>query len=206
MAEPTRTTTRRRRGSDTRQRLIRAAQEVFARQGYDRATVDEIVRAAGFSKGAFYVHFDGKEDLFWEMLEERIARQQEAFRQAVNPSQPTFTNVRTILAAVFALVKEDTQWRAMSMEFGAHAMRNERVRQRLGEMYARWRSLVEETLRIGQEAGRVRTDLDVAFMALVLMATVEGSIIQSCIDPERTRLEELVEPLSRTLSEWLSPR
>lgn len=196
----------RRRGRETRQLLIKAAQAVFARQGYDRATVDAIVREAGFSKGAFYVHFQGKEDLFWEMLEERISRQQEAFRQAVDPSRPTDHNVRTILANVFALVREDAQWRAMFMEFGAHAMRNDRVRQRLGEMYRRWRTLIEETLRTAQETGQVRRDIDIGFMASVLMAAVEGSIMQACMAPDSVRLDELAEPLSRTLAEWLSPR
>jgi len=41
-------------------------------------------------------------------------------------------------------------------------------------------------------------------MATVLVATVEGSIIQSHLDPKAIRLEEMVEPLTRTLSEWLT--
>ena len=52
---------RRRRRAETRQRLTDAALGVFARNGYERATVDEIVREAGFSKGAFYVHFEAKD-------------------------------------------------------------------------------------------------------------------------------------------------
>jgi len=77
-----------RRGEDTRRRLMEAALGVFARNGYERATVDEIVREAGFSKGAFYVHFEAKEDIFWAMLEERINRQQKAFREAAGPALP----------------------------------------------------------------------------------------------------------------------
>ena len=86
---------------------MEAATGVFARSGFDRATLDEIVREAGFSKGAFYVHFESKEDLFWAMLEERISRQQEAFRQAVDHTRPVADNVRTILSAVFGLLGED---------------------------------------------------------------------------------------------------
>ena len=71
---------KRRSRGETRQRLLDSALAVFARNGYERATVDEIVREAGFSKGAFYVHFESKEDLFWEMLQERIDAQQEMFR------------------------------------------------------------------------------------------------------------------------------
>src|SRR3972149_2635016 len=120
---------RRRRREETRGRLMEAATAVFARSGFDRATVDEIVREAGFSKGAFYVHFESKEDLFWAILEERISRQQDAFRRAVEHAQPVADNVRTILNGVFGLLREGSLWGSLFMEFGAHASRNEKVRQ-----------------------------------------------------------------------------
>src|SRR3989338_4184811 len=94
---------RRRKREETRGRLMEAAIGVFARSGFDRATVDEIVREAGFSKGAFYVHFESKEDLFWAMLEERISRQLEAFRLGVDYEKPVGASVRTILNGVFGL-------------------------------------------------------------------------------------------------------
>jgi AcrR family transcriptional regulator len=184
---------------------MEAALGVFARSGYDRATVDEIVRQAGFSKGAFYVHFESKEDLFWAMLEERISRQQEAFRQAVEHTQPLADNVRTILSGVFGLLREDPQWGSLYVEFAAHASRNEKVRQRLAAMYQRWRELIVEILSASRDAGRTRKDIDLPFVATLLIATVEGSVMQSHLAPETVRLEEIVEPLTRTLSEWLAP-
>jgi AcrR family transcriptional regulator len=196
---------RRRRGQQTRGRLMEAATGVFARSGFDRATVDEIVREAGFSKGAFYVHFESKEDLFWAMLEDRISRQQEALRKAVDHSKPIEANVRTILRAVFGLLGEDPLWGSLFMEFHAHAARNEMVRQRLATMYKRWREMVVDILEASRAAGRMRKDADLSFMATVLIATVEGSVIQSHLAPGTISLERMVEPLTRTLSEWLAP-
>jgi len=49
-------------------RLIEAARRVFLERGLDRAKVEEITRAAGLSKGAFYLHFESKEDAFKEIL------------------------------------------------------------------------------------------------------------------------------------------
>ena len=183
---------------------MQAAASVLARSGFDRATIDDIVREAGFSKGAFYVHFESKENLFWEMLEDRISRQQEALRQAVDHSKPMEDSLRTILHAVFGLVREDPLWGSLSMEFGAHAARNEEVRRRLVKMYERWRDLIVEILSASRDAGRMRKDADLNFMATLLIATVEGSIVQSRLVPESVRLEELVEPLTRTLAEWLT--
>ena len=48
----------------TRERILHAALEVFARKGYHRAVVDDIVRASDTSKGAVYHHFPNKEALF----------------------------------------------------------------------------------------------------------------------------------------------
>ncbi|MFD1381731.1 TetR family transcriptional regulator [Fodinicurvata halophila] len=53
----------------TRDALIVAARKEFARQGYANASVDDIVRLADVTKGAFYHHFAGKEDLFLRVFE-----------------------------------------------------------------------------------------------------------------------------------------
>src|SRR3989337_4325952 len=184
MTIPVRDPLRRRRREETRGRLMEAAIAIFARSGFDRATVDEIVREAGFSKGAFYVHFESKEDLFWAMLEERISRQQETFRRAVGHTQPLADNVRMILSGVFGLLREDPLWGSLFPEFGAHALRNEKVRQRLAAMYLRWRELIAQILSEGRRAGRIRTGIDVKLIGTVPIPAVEGSIMQSRLAPE----------------------
>jgi len=184
---------------------MEAALSICARNGYERATVDEIVREAGFSKGAFYVHFESKEDLFWAMLEERLARQQEAFRQTLDPSVPLSDNVRTVLRGIFGLHLQDPLWSAMFMEFAAHAARDERVRKKLAAMYTSWRTFAVEALNGALEAGAVRPDIVPEFVASLLIAIVEGTIMQSRLAPEHVRLEQMIEPLSRLLGDWLEP-
>ncbi len=203
MVSTTEAIPRRRRREETRQRLMEAALGVFARNGYERATVDEIVRDAGFSKGAFYVHFEAKEDIFWAMLEERISRQQEAFREAADTTLPVAKNLQLILSSLFALAHEEPQWSALFMEFVAHASRNQRVREKLAAMYRSWRSFAVETLIAGREAGLVRQDIDVEFVASILVAVVEGIIMQSRLSADSFKLEAMAEPLSRLLAEWL---
>src|SRR3954447_14766290 len=57
---------------EAREALLAAALRVFASRGYGQAGVDEIAAAAGYSKGALYWHFSGKEDLLLALLEERV--------------------------------------------------------------------------------------------------------------------------------------
>ena len=206
MATPAAPVTKKRRREETRQKLLDSAFSVFATHGYERATVDEIVRDAGFSKGAFYVHFESKEDLFWAMLEGRIDYLQDTMRDALDTTQSVADNERRILEAIFALDKKDKHWPALFVEFVAHAARNERVREKLHEMYRRWHRFTVEMLEEGRQAGRVRTDIDIKFMASVTMALIEGSLMQSRLAPKSVSLDEMVEPMARLLGDWLEPQ
>ncbi|MEO8457613.1 MAG: TetR/AcrR family transcriptional regulator [Chloroflexota bacterium] len=202
----TTTTPRKRRSrEETRQKLLESAMQVFARNGYERATVDEIVREAGFSKGAFYVHFETKEDLFWEMLEERIASQQDMFRQTLDSTLSVAENERRILEQAFNM-NAHPLGPAVILEFTAHGMRNEKVRDQLARMYERWHSFVVETLERGQELGIVRKDVDVKLLASTMMALFEGSTIQSHFAPADLRLDRKVADLSALIAELISAK
>src|ERR687892_922150 len=67
-----RTRAARAQGREGREELLAAALRVFARRGYRQAGVDEIAAEAGYSKGALYWHFSGKEELLMALLDERI--------------------------------------------------------------------------------------------------------------------------------------
>jgi AcrR family transcriptional regulator len=198
-------TKKRRDRGETRQRLLASALSVFARNGYERATVDEIVREAGFSKGAFYVHFESKDDLFWEMLQERIEKQQELFRQAIDVSLSVEENEKRVLRVVFG-ANDDPLGPAVFLEFSAHGMRNPKVQERLSEMYGRWHSFVSETLTAGREMGLVRDDIDISLLASAIMAIMEGGMIQSHLAPEHLRLNRRMDDFARLLSELIKPR
>src|SRR3954465_11935296 len=61
---------------DRRTELLHSARAVFAKKGYDEATVSEIVNRAGVAQGTFYLYFPGKEALagaFAEIVSERFA-------------------------------------------------------------------------------------------------------------------------------------
>ena len=64
----------------TRERLIDAAARVFARRGYHAATLAEVAREAGYSTGAVYSNFSGKEDLFLALADRQVAGRGEQAR------------------------------------------------------------------------------------------------------------------------------
>ena len=66
---PTRTT-KAEQSEATRAALMDAARGLFAERGYPAVATEEIVRAAGVTRGALYHHFDGKEELFAAVYEQ----------------------------------------------------------------------------------------------------------------------------------------
>lgn len=53
-----------RRGEKTREKILKTALKLFSEKGYDKVTVDEIVKKSSTSKGSFYQHFSAKSDIF----------------------------------------------------------------------------------------------------------------------------------------------
>ncbi len=53
----------------TRRKLLEAAENIFARDGFEAARLEDIAASAGYTRGAFYANFDGKEDIFFALLE-----------------------------------------------------------------------------------------------------------------------------------------
>src|SRR5947208_10158211 len=75
--------TREQSKAHTRERLLEAARSVFASSGFHGAAVEEIAAEAGFSTGALYSNFDGKEDLFLALMERELEENAREITQAV---------------------------------------------------------------------------------------------------------------------------
>ena len=73
---------------ETRTRLLESAAELFARGGYEGASVDLIAESAGYSKGAFYSNFGSKEAIFLELLDAHKRREIEALGQLLAQDIP----------------------------------------------------------------------------------------------------------------------
>ena len=56
----------------TRRKLLEAAEQIFARDGYEAARLEDIAAPAGYTRGAFYANFESKEDIFFALLEQWV--------------------------------------------------------------------------------------------------------------------------------------
>jgi AcrR family transcriptional regulator len=82
----------------TKIELLRAAEATFAERGLAAAKVEEITARAGVSKGAFYLHFDSKEECFREIVESFLARMASCLEPPPAPADEEFQTAEQILA------------------------------------------------------------------------------------------------------------
>lgn len=88
-----------RRKDDRPGEIVAAAVEVFAEKGFALAKLDEIAARAGVSKGALYLYFDTKEDIFRAVVREAVAPNIDAMRATAQAYDGSFAEIAPVILA-----------------------------------------------------------------------------------------------------------
>ncbi|HVE67307.1 MAG TPA: TetR/AcrR family transcriptional regulator [Solirubrobacteraceae bacterium] len=192
-----RTRAARAEGRAARDELLSAALRVFARRGYREAGVDEIAAEAGYSKGALYWHFAGKEELLGALLEERIdapLRDRVALLASAPPEQDMSVEATREFARQ---LEEQREAMLLEREYWALAIRDPDLRAR----YAARQTELREALAAGMEArarhlGTTELGIPPADVARIVMSIIGGLAIDELVEPGSVRPELLGEALA----------
>ena len=176
--------TRKERQGETRERLLRSAARVFARRGFQAASVDEIAADAGFTKGAVYANFDSKEDLFLAMLDERFDGRRAAIEQIAASGEEPEDQVRAGGAEFAAYLTADREWERLFLEMAAHAGRDDRFREALVARYRDLRAVIAGVhARRAEELG-LQPPVPVEQIAWMVFAMGNGFALEQLLEPE----------------------
>ena len=120
--------TRTERSEQTRSELVDAAREVFLRSGFHGASLDEISAEAGYTTGAVYSRFAGKDALFLAVLDDHVDRRLRLYLDAAT-SAPDFESAcRELGRSAIAAGRREPGWTPLLMEFWTHAARRDDLR------------------------------------------------------------------------------
>jgi AcrR family transcriptional regulator len=127
------------RRAETRQRLLDAAEELFAERGVDGSSVDAIAERAARTSGAVYDHFGGKEGLLFALLEGWV----DDVAVVITAELATATTLDQRLASLWRNVSDpptgDGRWIALEHELWTYAIRSPAAREHLTRRYrAAW--------------------------------------------------------------------
>jgi AcrR family transcriptional regulator len=171
------------RRAKTRERLLNAAREVFAREGFGRSTVEQVCEAAGFTRGAFYSNFNSLDELFLEMWAQESAQMLSRLQEVADDDVSEVRDVQSGVERVLAVLPVDASWFQITSEFTAHAVRTPGL---ASVMAAREEAIQEALLPvIDGLLGRInRRVTDRAALGRSLVAAYDGTLTQLAVEPD----------------------
>ena len=137
-------------------RLLAAATRLFAQKGFDRTSVQEIVVAAGVTKGAMYHYFDSKDDLLSEIYGRVLRAQTEQLEKVAVTEAPVGERLRRACSDVVVSTIENLDDTTIFLQSMHQLSPDKRmaVRAERRKYHERFRALIEE----GQTSGEFRVD------------------------------------------------
>lgn len=181
----------------SKEKIIHAAMDLFAQQGYRGATLSEIARAADLTEPGLLHHFPSKNHLLMAVLAERDRLDKERFDlSGMDNEGDLFSSVLNLvehnetvpgLVQLFTtLVAESVQEQHPGHEF--FKLRYQRVC-----------AQVIDTLRAGQQRGTVRADIAPEDLAVMIYAMMDGLQVQWLYEPEKVDMARLFEKFIQLL-------
>jgi AcrR family transcriptional regulator len=165
----------------TRSQVLDAAEHLFLEKGFRATSVQEIAGLAGFTTGAVYSSFNGKDGLFLAVAERRLEAQREVWRQALASATDSH-NTAEAMGTALALAMPEPAWSAVFFEFLSYATRDEELRREMGRGYSGAVDQVEDILNhVGLDAGLPRERL-----AVIIAALMQGLAVMWFADPSST--------------------
>ncbi|HYH59869.1 MAG TPA: TetR/AcrR family transcriptional regulator [Thermoleophilaceae bacterium] len=167
----------------TRTCLVVAAAKVFSRRGYDKASLDEVAEEAGFTKGAVYSNFKGKEDLFLATIDAHFEERLAAVKRVMGEEPDERGTAHAVGMEYMQQLNSDPEYFRLFFEFWAYAQRNPAVKRKFLPRVQRFRAALAEVFDAKTEQG---FDLPVPTeqLAAMLIAMGAGVAMERELDPE----------------------
>ena len=157
--------------SKTRERLIEVARELFAHKGLEATTMNDIAAASGRGRRTLYTYFRNKEEIYYAVIEEELARLSQNMTAVLDmdvpPEEKLFKLIYTHLQTIRETVARNGSLRA---EFFRNIWMVEKVRRAFDEEEHR---VLTAILQQGVDAGRFRV-MHVGLMSDIIHCTIKG--------------------------------
>lgn len=153
-----------------KERLVEVSLQLFEEHGYNHVTVNDIVQAAGSSKGGFYHYFTSKDQLLYEIHDVFITY---VIRDSERICEEYDTPVARLVQMLVSFTKVFDMYQPHIRVFYQESQSlPERYHPEMKAKRRRYREILEEVIREGQETGDFRKELPVTIVALSITGMV----------------------------------
>lgn len=173
------------RTEDRRQQILMAAFKAFTENGYDKTSMDEIVRMSGLSKGTLYWYFKSKQELYAGVLSMVMEGYQEAFDQALEETtgQNAADRLRAIVQQTQHEVIDNPQFTALITDFFTQAWQLEFIQGAFTQFYHTFMESLSQIIQQGIDEGLFR-QVDPYQTASAFVGSLDGIMLQTLLDHE----------------------
>jgi TetR/AcrR family transcriptional repressor of nem operon len=182
------------RGEATRQRIIRAACELFHKQGYVATSPDEIIELSGTGKGQFYHYFKSKEGLIHEVLLERL-REVKAGTRSFNREIGSWRELEDWFAAYIELQKSFSMTRGCPFGTIANELTegDELIRQDINLIFESIKANLATFFIKEKAVGRLAREASAERLADFCIATIQGALLLGKVSRDSRPAEAAVQ-------------
>jgi AcrR family transcriptional regulator len=166
-----------------RQEILMAALSAFAEKGYDKTTIEDIVRLSGLSKGTLYWYFANKQAIFAGLVQMVFDGLWVTFevtlQQTVNDPPPR--RLRRLLNGIEPAIDESQEWIGLYADFFNQAWQQPPLREIFRREYNRYIEAIEAILQQGMDDGYF-IEVDPSLTARMLVGALDGLWFQQILE------------------------
>jgi AcrR family transcriptional regulator len=173
--------------------ILDGAAGVFAQKGYQQTTIDDIATSLKMSKGAIYLYFKTKEDLYVSVLETIYERRFVTLSTAYEENDSITVKFEKIMNRLGSLVNHDDYvFIRLSLEGYLESEHIPRLQTIKTESHQHFYNFINGLLQEGQLSGQINRDLNLPSVTAAIMAVADGLMLHSLVEswginPERVR-------------------
>lgn len=187
-----------------RRQIVDTAIQTIATQGFSQASLAEIARKAGISKGVISYHFAGKEELVEEILTSLLRQPAEFIKERVGQHETALDQLRGYIEANFEFMESHRDNYVALVDLWGRRGDSEDENQFNADVYEPSRHYLAHILEAGRERGELR-HVPVRATASLIQAAIDGVMLQWVFDEASIDLDvsraELLEMITRHVSQ-----
>jgi len=188
-----------------REQILRAATRVFAAKGYHGASVTDIINAAGIARGTFYLYFEGKREIFSELVDVLLARLLNCMKRVdlSAGSPPWVDQIKANVMRISNVLYEEQE---LTLILYNHAMGlDEDFDKKIREFYDSIHARTEGAFKLGQDMGLVRREVDPRLAAYHLVGSLKEVMYHMARRDIRMSIEKVVGELMSYSTQGMLP-
>ena len=190
--------------TDKREAILKAATEVFARNGFFQSQVADVAREAGIAAGTVYLYFRSKDDLLVSLFErtmrDAIAEGRAALEGVADPRE------RLALIARLHLERLGRD-RDLAVVFQVELRQSTKFMERFSSTFLRdYLGLIRDTLAKGQAAGNFRSDLNPTIAAKIFFGALDEMATNWMLSRRRYSLPAQADTIVDLFINGVAPR